>query len=173
MARIRIIEVDADAEELAGLDIERLLREHAMTRTDEGRVAAQDQTKAIPSEIREYIDRKANQREHDFFVRFVAAILEWNAVRAELSGGTERDGEPRAILVRRLPQEKGAFAIVYPRLGRVAFRLPAGAAAQSPLAIMVPRGRMYQVRVLLTSQEATDAAVQLARQAYDEAVRTA
>jgi hypothetical protein len=32
---------------------------------------------------------------------------------------------------------------------------------------------MYQVRVLLTSQEALDAALELAHQAYDEAVRTA
>jgi len=173
MAKIRIIEVQGNAAELASLDIERLLREHTETRLDDDHVAAGHAPfDAMPSEIRGYIERKANQGERDFFMRFVATVLGWNDVRAERSVGIGRDGEPRAILVRRLPQHKGAFVIVNPRLGRVALRLPASAAAQSPLAITVPRGRMYQVRVLLTSQEALEAAIGLAKQAYDKAVRT-
>jgi hypothetical protein len=124
-----------------------------------------------PTEIRQYLERKANPRKQNFFTRFVATVLGWNAVRAELSAGLGRDGDPRSVLVRRLPQQKGAFAIVNPRLGRVAFRLPASAAAGSPLAITVPRGRVYQVRMPLTSEQALDAALVLAQQAYEGAVR--
>ncbi len=172
VARIRIIEIEGDAAELAGIDIERLLKDHAAVRTDGGHVAGgQEQKSAIPSEIRKYIERKANQREHDFFIRFVSTVLGWNAVRAELSAGIGRDGDPRSVVVRRLPQHKGAFALVNPRLGRVTFRLPSSAAAQSPVAVAVPAGRMYGVRIPLTSEEALDAALELAQQAYAGAVR--
>jgi hypothetical protein len=61
--------------------------------------------------------------------------------------------------------------IVNPRLGRVSFRLPLNEAARSPLATTVPKGRAYQVRVPLTSEEAFNDALKLAQLAYDGAVR--
>jgi len=169
MARIRIVEVEGDADELARLDIEKLLREYSAPKLGSGRgEGIEPEVGGAPEELRQYINAKASRQEADLFLRFLTTVLKWNAVVWRF-GAHGRDGDPRYVLLHRLPQHKGAFVYVRPRQGQLLFRLRSDAIEASPL-VTVRKGRVYQVDVALTSEAALEKALELTQRAYDGAV---
>jgi hypothetical protein len=171
--RVRLIEVEGSPEEIRELDLEGLLREEGGSRNgDKGVETPPTVVDGLSDEVRSFVDRKSGSKQQaDLFRRFIAEAVAWKAVRAKF-GSTHRDGEPRYLRLNRVPEHKGAFAYVNPRYGRLQFRLKWDE-TPSELRDRALRGSelAYGVRIMLDSEEDLSSAVQLARLAYERAVK--
>lgn len=166
--RIRILEIEGEPEELAKLDIEKLLGHGSTGRESNGKSESPEGAQPqIPEELRRYVNGNAARPESALFQSFLAEVLGWNGVTWRF-GADGRSGKPRYVLVHRVPQHKGAFVYVSPRQRRLTFRLLAKEVEASPLSANL-RGRVYQVVVALSSEAALDKAIELARMAYERA----
>lgn len=183
--RIRILEFEGTAEELAQVpELKRSFRSHGSRNADRGSksrgpLAVSERTAELlatmPAELSELLKRRArSQRSLDLLAEFLMRIRELPQVDFHL-GDSERsaDGKTWMIHVRREDGIRGSFAQVDARRGQVLFRLGEDVLTncRHAFARKVRPTTKFRVKIAIESEDSLDEAVDLIKEAYEEAAR--
>lgn len=143
--KVRVVEVEGTPEELAQLDINKLLSEAPSSISPAG---------AVPS---------------DEVAAFLAEVRSWEGVEVIPGRVNPASGSTTSYLrVHRLPRRLGAFVYVYPGQRKVNFRLGRDAleGTRHARARDVKDNNAYQLTITVVSREALAESLHLARLAY-------
>jgi hypothetical protein len=169
MARIRIVEVEGTPEELKGIDIQGLLgKDPPPIAVDQ--VPRSELRTDLDGDLVGFVGRSAPVGHRQLVLDLLKRTSVWEGVLLVM-GGTHSDGSPRYVRVHRTPQTFGAFMYVLPRNGRVTFRLDLNDMphVRHARARQVNSANVYRTELRLTSPNALEEAVLLARAAYERA----
>jgi hypothetical protein len=178
--RVRVVEVEGSPEELASsTELLELLRggaAEAVAGTQEAtKPEASDGTSLLPKELRDFIVVRAGARGRAEIVQqWVADAMAWGGSYELGTSKSSPDGLNNYLMLYAAgPRHFGAFAYVHPSQARVTLRLLRTDADGFQHATFrnVKKGTGYEVMVPLTSDEACQEALQLARKALERVQR--
>lgn len=182
--RIRIVEFEGSVEELEAVpEIRQQLSSSAGGASRRrgtkamGPVELGEEERALleklPTELAEAL--KSRSRTSDSLRRLaliLLAVQAWPHVSADLRASQKsRDGLSWMIRIRRHDGRKGAFVLVDARRAQLTFRLNEAVLANCTHAYAreVRAGDPFRVKLAVTSDEAVEEGVDLAKEAYEEA----
>lgn len=183
--RIRIVEFEGTAEELVQVpELKRSFGSHRSGNAERGSksrdpVAVSDKTAellaTISDELSELLKRRArSQRSLNLLAEFLMRITKLPHVGLHL-GDSERsaDGKTWMIHVRREDGIRGSFAQVDARRAQVLFRLSEDVLTncRHAFARKIRPTAKFRVKIALDSEDSLDEAVDLTKEAYEDAAR--
>ena len=173
MMRVRVIDVEGTAEELASSsELLELLRggvaEGVAGIPEAPKPETTDRTSSqLPDDLRDFIVSRAGaQGRATIIQQWVDEVIAWGVSYQLGTSQASPDGLNNYLLLYAAgPRHYGAFAYVHPSQTRVTFRLARADADGCQHATFrdIKAGTVYEVMVSLTSDEAYQEALQLAR----------
>jgi hypothetical protein len=174
MMRVRVIDVEGTAEELASsTELLELLQGGAAETVADIPVSTKpettDRTSQVPEELRDFIVSRAGAKGRAAIIqRWVDEVMAWSVSYQLGTSKASPDGLNNYLLFYAAgPRHYGAFAYIHPSQTRVTFRLDRTDADGCQHATFrdIKAGTVYEVMVSLSSEEAYQEALQLARKA--------
>ena len=174
--RVRVVDVEGTPEELASsAELLELLRggaaEAVAGNPEWTKPDATDEASQLPRELRDFIVGRAGARGRAEIVQqWVGEVMTWGGSYELGTSKSSPDGLNNYLMLYAAgPRHFGAFAYVHPSQARVTLRLVRADADRFRHATFrnVKKGTGYEVMVPLTSEEAYEEALQLARKALE------